>query len=80
MKTVCIAWNNNGHYLSDSNASRAIEMSRWCKELGLQMDRDFDWFFNQGQQETYFRFFNEAEMYATMFALKWVGNEISSSN
>lgn len=68
MNTIRVPW-------IDSNMSpevhRAIEMSRWCKEQGLQQHVDYDWFFQSAFKETEFRFYGEEGM-ATLFSLRWI--------
>ena len=54
----------------------AIEMSHWCKGHGLLPNRDYDWSFMSNSHEIHFRFYNQAESYATLFALIWTGYEI----
>jgi hypothetical protein len=48
-------------------------MSHWIKAHGLRVGVDYEWYFDTDQKETRFIFHNNAEMYATMFALRWVG-------
>ena len=57
-------------------AAAAIEMSHWCKEMGLIHDRDYTWAFMSAKKELHFRFFNDGESTASAFALKWAGYEI----
>lgn len=54
----------------------AIEMSYWCRDMGMERNVDYEWYFNSTKKEIYFRFFGEKESYATMFALRWAGHEI----
>lgn len=58
------------------SAQAAIEMSYWCKDQGLVRDIDYDWAFMTNKKEIHFRFYNGNDSYATLFALKWAGNEI----
>jgi len=57
-------------------AGVAIEMSYWCRDHGLVRDLDYDWAFITAEKEIHFRFFNDNDSYATLFALKWAGNEV----
>jgi hypothetical protein len=53
-----------------------IQMSHWCKERGLEREKDYSWAFLADCKEIHFQFYNESESFSTMFALKWAGNEI----
>jgi len=53
-----------------------IQMSHWCKERGLEREKDYSWAFLTDCKEIHFQFYNESESFSTMFALKWAGNEI----
>ena len=57
-------------------AGLAIEMSYWCRDLGLERGRDYDWYFLSQEKKIHFRFYGDRESYATMFALKWTGHEV----
>lgn len=54
----------------------SIELSNWCKEQGLIDRVDYNWQFKPQEQVTVFYFEDSAGSYATLFALKWVRNEI----
>ena len=71
MKTVCIPWKDE--HSGSLRTGYAIEMSHWIKAHGLRVGLDYEWYFDTDQKETRFIFHNDAEMYATMFALRWIG-------
>lgn len=54
----------------------SLEMVYWCKDQGLQRDTDFEWRFVPSKKEIQFYFYGDKESYATMFALRWAGNEV----
>jgi hypothetical protein len=54
----------------------AIEMSHWCKDMGLVQDQDYDWSFLTHHKEIHFRFFGKSESVSSMFLLKWAGHEV----
>lgn len=58
-----------------SGANFSVELSRWCKEQGLIDTVDYNWHFIPDQRVTIFYFKNDAEMYATLFQLRWVRND-----
>lgn len=59
-----------------NGANFSIELSRWCKEQGLIDAVDYNWHFIPADRVTVFYFKDGAEMYATLFQLKWASNEI----
>jgi hypothetical protein len=52
---------------------QAIEMSYWCRDQGLEREKDYEWAFMQRNKEIHFRFFDHCESYATLFTLRWAG-------
>jgi hypothetical protein len=52
-------------------ATLGIEISRWCRDLGLERDVDYDWALMSAKNELHFRFWGEDPAFATMFALRW---------
>jgi hypothetical protein len=52
-------------------SNHAILLADWCKDQDLIMGRDFEWAVWQGDSKINFKFFGEAEKYATIFALKF---------
>lgn len=71
MKTITIPYQNQR-----TAVDSAIEMSRWCKGLGLVQNKDYDWAFKSQEQEIYFRFYGDNESVSSLFALKWTSREI----
>lgn len=73
MKTISVPW------IADDRpgvrSQRALEMSHWLKDQGLKHGVDFDWYYEPQFQSTRFRFYNENESMATMFALRWTGDD-----
>ena len=65
MKQVTFTWDSSWHA-----GSEAIEMNRWCKDLGLN-ETQYDFEFIQSEHKTVFTFYDNAEEYATLFALRW---------
>lgn len=58
-----------------NGANFSVELSRWCKEQGLIDTVDYNWHFIPNQRITVFYFKEGAEMYATLFQLKWASND-----
>lgn len=52
-------------------SNKGIEISRWCREHELMLDRDYDWRFAPGDNMLQFRFHNENESFASLFAIRW---------
>jgi hypothetical protein len=50
---------------------KALMLSAWCKSKGMVHGKDYDWAFQTTTSKLYFRFFNNGEKMATMFALTW---------
>jgi hypothetical protein len=49
----------------------AILIADWCKDQGLIMGKDFDWSVWSDDTKITFRFFDSAEKWSTIFALKF---------
>jgi hypothetical protein len=71
MKRVEVHWTDRR-----DAANFSIELSRWCKEQGLVDRKDYNWQLKPQEQVTVFYFEDHVESYATLFSLKWAGNEI----
>ena len=54
----------------------ALEMSNWLKDHGLVWAKDYDWHIDNNRNEIRFRFHNTATVYASLFSLRWVNNEV----
>lgn len=74
MNSISIPWAKDDR--PGVKANCAVEMARWCKEQGLQHGVDFDWYYEPARQCTRFRFYGVNESVTTMFALRWLANEI----
>ena len=71
MKKVIIQWSDQREA-----AVFSAELSRWCKDQGLISGIDYNWHFIPDEKQSVFYFDKTAESYATLFALRWAGNEI----
>lgn len=49
---------------------RGVRISRWLKEMGLQMGRDYTWMVSTKDRELHFMFNSECESWASMLAMK----------
>ena len=49
----------------------AIVLKDWCKSQGLEMNKDFEWEIRSEERKIVFKFFNKAELYSSIFALKF---------
>jgi hypothetical protein len=49
---------------------RGVLISRWLKEQGLKMSKDYTWMVNTKERELNFMFNGEAESWATMLVMK----------
>jgi hypothetical protein len=67
MKTVIVNWKNN----VGDESKRALEMSAWCKQSGLQHDVDYTWRLDNATRKTFFTFSDVRESVSSMFILKW---------
>jgi hypothetical protein len=55
---------------SESETHRGVEISRWLKEQGIVMGRDYTWRVDQSGRELQFMFNGDAESWATLITLK----------
>lgn len=51
-------------------AERGVVISRWLKEQGLKMGKDYTWKVDQNSRELQFMFNGDAESWATMLTMK----------
>jgi hypothetical protein len=51
-------------------SDRGIMISRWLKEQGLVMGKDFTWRIDHIQRELQFMFNGDAEQWATLITMK----------
>lgn len=55
---------------SEQESHRGVMISRWLKEQGVVMGRDYTWRVDHIQRELQFMFNGEAESWATMLTMK----------
>ena len=53
-----------------NETQRGLSISRWLKDQGLQMGRDYTWMVSTKEQELHFMFNGEAEQWATLITMK----------
>lgn len=54
----------------ESESHRGVMISRWLKEQGIIMGRDYTWRVDQNARELQFMFNGDAEAWATMLTMK----------
>jgi hypothetical protein len=67
MKTVTLPFREGN---SEEESHRGVMISRWLKEQGIVMGRDYTWRVDHIQRELQFMFNGEAEAWATMLTMK----------
>lgn len=67
MKIVTLPFRNGS---SEQESHRGVMISRWLKENGLIMGKDYTWRLNQSKREIEFMFNGDAEAWATMLTMK----------
>jgi hypothetical protein len=67
MKTVVIDWKDH----VGNESKRAIEMSLWCRQSGLQHNEDYTWRLDNARRQTLFSFNDDKESMSSMFILRW---------
>lgn len=67
MKTVTLPFREGN---SEEESHRGVMISRWLKEQGIVMGRDYTWRIDHIQRELQFMFNGEAEAWATMLTMK----------
>jgi hypothetical protein len=55
---------------SEIETHRGVMISRWLKEQGIIMGRDYTWRVDQNNRELQFMFNGDAEAWATMLTMK----------
>jgi hypothetical protein len=65
------AYKNNNFAKLYHASNYAILLADWCKDQNLIMGKDFDWSVWADESKISFRFFEKAEKYSTIFALKF---------
>lgn len=66
MKIVRLAFKDDQH----NETERGVMISRWLKENGLKMGKDYTWMVSTATRELHFMFNGEAEAWATMLTMK----------
>jgi len=51
-------------------SERGVRISRYLKEVGLHMGRDYTWLLDTHKKEIVFMFNGDAEAWATMLSIK----------
>lgn len=67
MQIVTLPFRNG---TAESESHRGIMISRWLKEQGLKMGKDYVWKLDQSKREIQFMFNGESEAWATMLTMK----------
>lgn len=70
MKRIVVPWNDRRQ-----GAELSIKLNHWCREQGLKDFTDYSWQLKPQEKVTVFYFEDHIESYATLFALRWAGNE-----
>jgi len=55
---------------AEQESHRGVTISRWLKEQGVVMGRDYTWRVDQNNRELQFMFNGDAESWATMLTMK----------
>jgi hypothetical protein len=55
---------------SEQESHRGVMISRWLKEQGIIMGKDYTWRVDQHARELQFMFNGDAESWATMLTIK----------
>lgn len=71
MKEVSVQWKDQRR-----GVEFGVMLSGWCREQGLVMNRDYEWYFKKNEREILFQFIGDGESFSTLFALKWAGHEV----
>lgn len=67
MQTVTLPFRDGS---SEQEAHRGVMISRWLKEQGIIMGKDYTWRVDQNKRELQFMFNGDAEAWATMLTMK----------
>lgn len=67
MKTLTIPWKDT----LNSESKQAIEMSIWCKQMGLTHNMDYTWRLDNARRQTLFTFRDDRASMVSMFILKY---------
>jgi len=67
MKTVTLPFREGS---LEQESHRGVMISRWLKEQGIVMGRDYTWRIDHIQRELQFMFNGEAEAWATILTMR----------
>lgn len=67
MQTVTLPFREG---TSEAETHRGVEISRWLKEQGMIIGRDYTWRVDHIQRELQFMFNSDAEQWATMLTMR----------
>lgn len=67
MQIVTLPFREEG---AEDESHRGAVISRWLKEQGIVMGRDYTWRVDQNNRELQFMFNGDAEAWATMLTMK----------
>jgi len=68
MKIVTLPFKPNNEPGGEEH--RGVMISRWLKEQGLQMGKDYTWRVEQNKKELQFIFNGDAEQWATLITMR----------
>ena len=66
MKMIVLPWRND----QKEETERGVRISRWLKEQGLTMSKDYTWMVDTTSREIRFMFNSDAESWATLLGIK----------
>lgn len=66
MQQIRLPWKDDQHKESE----RGVRISRFLKESGLAMGRDYTWLLDSNKREIVFMFNGPSETWATMLSIK----------
>lgn len=55
---------------AEAETHRGVMISRWLKEQGLKIGKDYTWMVRQSDRELIFMFNGEAEAWATLITMR----------
>lgn len=67
MQTVTLPFREGS---SEQESHRGVTISRWLKEQGMIIGRDYTWRLDQNNREIQFMFNSDAEQWATMLTMR----------
>jgi hypothetical protein len=67
MKTVTLPFRDG---TPEHETHRGVMISRWLKEQGLTIGRDYTWKIEQSKREIQFMFNGDAESWATLITMR----------